>query len=133
MHITDFSSSQGQSGAQICLDEVLKLRKKGLERPESKLREKQESKKLPREFPEAPQEPESRSEVGSKTRWKIGWTKIHASHPEYVRVNQKVTSILGSWPLDVLDPLDHLDQQHQLDHLDELDELDQLDVLKAFK
>ena len=56
MKIIDFSSSEGQLGAQICLEEVLKLITKELEGAESKLREKKESKKLSRELQEAPKE-----------------------------------------------------------------------------
>ena len=43
--IIDFSSPDGQLGAQICFQEARKLRKKELEGPESELREKKNQKK----------------------------------------------------------------------------------------
>ncbi len=59
MNVVEFSSSDGQLGAQICLQEVLKLRRKELEGAESKLRQKKDRKKLPRLLQEASKEPES--------------------------------------------------------------------------
>ena len=56
LKIIDFSSSDGQLCAQICFEKVLKLRKKELEGAESKLREKKDSQKQPREPQEAPKE-----------------------------------------------------------------------------
>ena len=51
-----FSRPEDQYGVQMCIKEVLKLRHKDFEGAESKLREKQGSQKLPREFQEAPEE-----------------------------------------------------------------------------
>ena len=56
MKIIDFSSSEGQLGAQICFEEALKLRKKEFGGAESMRREKKESKKLSRELQGAPEE-----------------------------------------------------------------------------
>ena len=45
MIIIDFSSPEGQLGAQICFQEARNLREKELEGPESELREKKNQKK----------------------------------------------------------------------------------------
>jgi len=52
--INVFEGRRAILSAQICFEEALKRRKKEFEGPESKEREKKDSKELSRELPEAP-------------------------------------------------------------------------------
>ena len=54
MTIIDFPSSEDQLGAQICFQNIWKLREKELEGTNSKLRENKSSKKPQRERQETP-------------------------------------------------------------------------------
>ena len=64
MKIVDFSSSEGELGAQIRFEEAPEGVQKELEGAESKLREKKSSKKRPRE----PQEGSERSLAAAEDR-----------------------------------------------------------------